>query len=334
MKLSLLVPIGRFSFFVHACLQNVLETCGAPEIIDFVFLTSCQITPEIETAFAEAHKNYPFRVIAAPFDAGSDHLRLLDWAIRNADLADWVVIQHCDLFWKEKNWLCRVLQEIQPELAVLCTPCPSSYFFQQTNINIVGDFFGVYNRQQLIERKLFFKWGVLGRDVPVSDKVVEAVQTGAICRKNGEKIFLGREYMDGSQAMALELAVHAPKAVKQITPLLHFLHLTAFFRIADSVRREGGVLRCNFPIAMHAYAHYSYVTSFCIERIEAESVALPWLWFEYLTRTHGFKTTKEKMNGEWLRGYSTAKEVIGWNGLGVNRIDFNGESWKTNVSLL
>src|SRR6266853_859232 len=99
MKLSLVIPIGRFSFFVHACLANVFETCGAPEVIDFVFLTARTVPPEIETAFKEAADNYRFRVIATPFDPSPNHLRLLDWAVRNSDLTDWFMVQHCDVFW-------------------------------------------------------------------------------------------------------------------------------------------------------------------------------------------------------------------------------------------
>lgn len=97
MKLSLLVPVGKFSYFVRACLQNVFETCGTPDAVDFVFLTSNRILPQIEAALEEARQNYRFRVVAAPFDAGSDHLRLLDWAVRETDLTEWVAVQHCDL---------------------------------------------------------------------------------------------------------------------------------------------------------------------------------------------------------------------------------------------
>lgn len=341
MKLSLLVPVGRFSYFVRACLQNVFETCGAPDLLDFVFLTSREVTPAIQRAFAEAASSYQFRVLPAPFDAGSDHLRLLDWAVREADLTEWFIVQHCDLFWKEQNWLNRVLEAVQPDLVLLCTPCPSRFCYRQTpdapgtNIPIVGDFFGVYNRTELIERNLFFRWGTLGKEVRVSVAVMNAVSASRIYHeRGGPRIEAGKVFMDGSQAMAWELAVHNPQGIGHVLSLDSFYHLVAFFRIADSIRRVENTLRCDFPIGLGSYALYSYLTSFCIEREEAEPVALPWRWFSYFARQYGFDMGGWRQVGEWLRGYSRAKQVIGLDGLGLEAVDFNGRIFRVGGRLV
>jgi len=40
MKVSLIIPIAKFGFFVEVCLQNVQETCGLSlDEFDFVFLS-------------------------------------------------------------------------------------------------------------------------------------------------------------------------------------------------------------------------------------------------------------------------------------------------------
>lgn len=327
MKISLLVPIGRFSYFVHASLQNVFETAGAT--LDFVFLTSQYVGPDIEVAFSDARKLYSFRVVSAPFDAGSNHLRLLDWAMREADLSEWVAVQHCDLFWRERGWLRRVLGETGPERVVVCPPYPSKYRLGSRNIPIVGDFFGAYNRRQVIDRGLFFRWGTLGREVAVSPEVAEAIRSGSICREDGRAIETGREWMDGSQAMGWEMAVHAPESIRQVD--LDFLHLTGFFRIAETIHRVGSTLQCNFPLALSSYALYSHLTSFCIERAEVQEVAVPWRLFERLARLYGRDVGETKPVGEWLRGYSTARQVVGLDDLGIERVDFNGEVFSTRL---
>ncbi|MFN0016977.1 MAG: hypothetical protein ACKVP0_01890 [Pirellulaceae bacterium] len=325
-KISLVIPIGKFSFFVHACLQNIFETCRASESLDFVYLTSQDIAPELQNAFQDAAKDFSFRVVSAPFNSGSDHLQLLDWAVRNADLTDWIIVQHCDLFWREQNWLDRIFQEIDPAVTAICVPCPSRYRIGSSQIPIVGDFFGVYNRRRLIEQNLYFRWGTLGADVQVSEEVGEAIRSGLIRRDDNRPIRFGREWMDGSQAMGWELAVLGSE-VKQVP--LDFLHLTGFFRIAETIQRHNTTLRCDFQLDFDSYVLYSYLTSFCIERAEVEPVALPWHWTSHLTRLHGRDISEAQAAGKWLRGYSRAKEVVGMDAMGLERIYLNGTKYAT-----
>lgn len=335
-RISLVIVIDLFSYFVHANLQNVFDTCGTPDDIDFVFLTPCVVHSEIERAFQEASKNHKFRVINTPFQPGPNHLRLLDWAIRHADLTDWVIVQHCDLFWQEPGWLSIILRELNDRLALLCVPCPSSYFIrpmldaQGTNINITGDFFGVYNRRYLIDHKLFFQCGTLGTYVGVSHEVAEAVRGGLIYRSDNNTIQFGQEYMDGSQAMAWELAVHDPDAVKQID-VKGLLHLTGFFRIAETIRREGRTLHIDFMLGMCNYAFYSYLTSFCIERSEVEQVVLPWRSFIVIAQQKGFDIRNCLRTGIWLRKYSRAQNVIGMNSTGVKQVILHRQTFSTFI---
>lgn len=338
MKFTLLIPVGRFSYFVHACVQNVFETCGDVENLDLVFLTSKTVTPAIEMAFAEQAEHYPFRVLAAPFEAGSNHLQLLDWAIREGDLTDWVIVQHSDLFWQRHNWLAQISESVRPELAVLCVPCKSRFCIKrpkqqsESNIPIVGDFFGVYNRKRLVEKDLRFTWGVLGEDVKVSYLVNDAIQRGIIYQcGNKNLVEVGKQFMDGSQAMAWELTLHDPESIGHVLSFEWFYHVVAFFRIADSITRRGNTLRCDFPIDFFAYALYSYLTSFCIEREEVESVALPWSVFCGLARYYRQDVTAWEQIGEWLRTYSRAKHVIGMDDLGVDWVEFLGDRLPTRL---
>jgi hypothetical protein len=357
-RISLLIPVGRFSYFVHACLQNVLETCGAPDALDFVFLTNRTVPTEISKAFEDASKTYPFRVIAAPLEVGSAHMHLLDWAMRYADLTEWVIIQHCDLFWQERNWLGRILGEIKPELTVLCPSCPSRDHFGSQNIPLVGDAFGVYNRSKLIEQNLWFRWGVLGHDVPVSLEVINAVQSGLI-RRDGQPVsfgsvrprqprpvsfgsvrprqprlrlrwrrppLIGKEWMDGSVAMSWELAVHDPQGVWHFRPPLNQFHLWSFFRFAERVRRKGNRFWCDVDwVYPYWLGWYSYVTSFCIERSEIEGATLPWAVYGRLAQLHGWPQEEPQKIGEWLRKYSVAHQVVGLDDLGIERVVFKGK---------
>ena len=90
-----------------------------------------------------------------------------------------------------------------------------------------------------------------------------------LTRNDGRAIEIGKEFVDGSQAMAWELAVRCPEGMKQVHLGEGFVHLTGFFRIAETIRREEVTLRCNFPLDVGAYAYYSYLSSFCIPRDEA-----------------------------------------------------------------
>jgi hypothetical protein len=334
-RISLVIPIDLFSFFVYANLQNVFETCGAPNDIDFVFLTANTVKPEITSAFEDAAKQYKFRVITTPFQPGPNHLRLLDWSIRHADLSDWIIIQHCDLFWREPGWLQVILREINDALTLLCVPCPSRYFLRQMsdspamNINITGDFFGVYNRQSLINRKLYFECGTLGTEVPVSNEVADHIRRGLICRNGVDPIIFGKEYMDGSQAMAWELYVHDPESIKQID-IKGLLHLTGFFRIAECVKRKGKHLFCNFPLDMNNYAYYSYLTSFCIDRMELGDVALPWSCFVKIAERKYFDYRPNWQTGIWLRSYSQSRHIVGMSQLGISRVSLLGREFSTS----
>ena len=337
-KISLIIPVGKFSFFIHACLKNVFETCGISESLDFVFLTSKNVSPEIHNAFKEEKKNFPFRVVSAPFDSGSNHLALLDWAVSEADISEWIIIQHCDTFWKEKNWIDKIRQEIKPTIIAICTPQNSRYNYQSHNIPIVGDFFGAYNRKLIIKHNLFFKWGLLGNEVHVSNNVAQAINCRTIIREDNEPIIFGKEFMDGSQAMGWELVLLDWKNFKdfgysnyiKVIPL-KFFHICAFFRIAENIQRHYKEIKCNFDMPMTNYIRYSYITSFCIERSEVERIALPWRLMFDLEKLHKLNINFEEIS--WIQSYSKAKDVIGWDRMGLKTFDANGTKYENTIIL-
>lgn len=325
--LTILIPVGRFSYFVHACLKNVFDTAGCN--FDFVFITSKDVSPEIELAFQEAKKSYQFRVLSATFNSGSNHLRLLDWAVREADLSDWFVVQHCDLFWIEQGWLSRIVAKIRNNLTVICTPCRSKHYYCGSNIPVVGDFFGVYNRKELIKRNLFFNWGILGKGVTVSEKVIKAINTGLIWGKNNRKIEIGKEWMDGSQAMSWELVVHDSSQINKIQ--LNFIHLTGFFRISDSFWRKDNTIGCDLELGVDPLVNYSFLSSFCIERKEIEDLVLPWVVLEKIGKIYGNDFISFKENFDLLKSYSNAKNIVGYDDLGIDCVSYCNEKFYTRL---
>lgn len=337
-RISLVIPIGRFSFFVDACLRNVFETYGATEKVDFVFLTARTLESGIETRFREAALHYCFRVIRTPFEPGPNHLRLLDWAMRHADLTDWVIVQHCDLFWREHGWLERILEMTDDQATVFCNPCSSGFRIQVRGlfmrpISLLGDFFGVYRRHELIRRGLFFQCGTLDRTVKVTEKLQRAIQAGWVRRESdGMPVELGKEYIDGSQAISWELALGDPRAVKQVCPPLDFVHLWQFFRISEIIWRQGHCLGVKARYLMlRSLPYYSFLTSFCIERKEVEAVVLPWRLLERVAYLYGWDISEARKTGKWLQTYSVARDVIGTDDLGIEQLNLNGQFFSTRL---
>lgn len=308
-KISLVVPIGQFSYFVYACLRNVFETCGDPACLDFAFIIGRDVTPEVLHAFWVAKRlyPYPFRVIVAPFNAWPSHQKLLDWAIREANITDWVIFQHCDLFWTHNNWLRPLLGILDRGKAVMCMPWESPYCYRGDPVPLVGDFFGVYNRHQLIQRNCLFRWGVIGSDIPVSSNLVAAMND------IHPRLQLGKSWVDGSIAMGLELMTDHQRPIGYIVdPSVRFFHIGHFFR--DIGRRKGNYILCNDFFSL---VYFSYLSSFCIEKCEVEHIAIPWSVFNAHARLCGYNLTPYITMCKFLELYGIPKEVVGMDSMGL-----------------
>jgi hypothetical protein len=301
--ISIIVPIGVFPFFAKACLHNVLETCGTTNI-DFVFLHNHGIPDNMQQAFDELrHEGMKFRVVECAFDADECHTMLLDWIIRNdPSLREWIIVQHCDLFWQRNNWLKVILESIQahPDCIAL-TPNDLKLVRWKDGRELVTlhDFFGVYNKNRIIQNNLLFQWGPYCL-LPISHEVRKIVDNQEVTFK--ENIIFHDQFLDGTVMMSLECAVRFPNLVHYLPAdftnrKCFYQHWWDFFRFAHCVKIEGS----NLLIGRRSQSmgHYSYVSSFICsgETFHAKQyfdrkhafVPLPWsIWTKlpFVDQTH------------------------------------------------
>jgi hypothetical protein len=335
--MSVIIPVGRFSFFPTVCARNVCETCGNHHDLDLVFLTSSTIEPPVREALRHAQA----RVIAAPFDAGYNHLLLLDWAFREADLTPWVVIQHCDLFWRQEGWLDEIAQAVleRPDGLAVAADWPDKlahFRIAGTPSLVLHDYFGAYNRHAVVREGLRFVWGKIG-ELPLSPEVEARIAAGDVTwlpwYKNEydclydikEKVYGPGDWLDGTDAMTLEASIRLRDQVGSLRLREKFHHVWQFFRIASAVRLTGGVLDLGHidPKCHHEpLAAYSRLTSLFFDRNELGEQAVPWAVFTRL----GYLTDKAVRLGEWLGRYADPVNAIGESdALGVREVISRGQ---------
>lgn len=260
---SVLIPIERFSFFVTACTRNILLTSGLPENqLDIVFLVSKQTTKWVLDAIERSRcRSLLIDVpIVTDKSRGLEHQIMLDTAMRDNSLSEWVVVQHCDLIWQKEGWLKELLRR-HPKKTALPHLQYTKHFVHGKQVPLVGDFFGFFNRTKFRE-DFSFRCG-----------------------------YYGDEWVDGSVLLSLELA-----KLNEIEEPLdlsgHFYHLMAFFRIYESISVNGRAFRSKLPLGdafglpkelwIKAFTAYSYLTSFAIEKQEIGDKVLPWSLFSEL----------------------------------------------------
>src|SRR5689334_6826907 len=99
--IPILIPIGKYHFFVDICVKNIMETTdGQAEII---FLTTKTIPAALENALNRAD----VRHLRCDMDFNDNkyiHLKLLDWAFYHGGLPEVVCIQHADVIWIQNGW--------------------------------------------------------------------------------------------------------------------------------------------------------------------------------------------------------------------------------------
>lgn len=331
-KYSIVIPIGEFSFFVFACLKNIFATAGVPQkYLDVVFITSAQPKSYITEAFEIAKKQYQFRVITTPFDAGVEHQLLLDYALKDETLTEVIIVQHCDLFWQKTGWLKIIQKKMQTKYWVGCVPLYLQHYIDNKPIVIVGDFFGVYRREKI--KQFSFRWGRLQTDIPMSNQLENAIKSGRITSKN-KKVAIN-DWMDGSVALSLELMTQCPERILIMNLYPYFVHLMAFFRIQQAIHIKKKTLIVQMPFAnafgiskqqwANSFAHYSYFTSFIFDKQEVKQ-PLPWSLFEPIAATKQCDLKYAMDTCKWIAPYgSQATETIGMSDCGIHQMIFGDE---------
>lgn len=346
--LSILVPIARYPFFVHAVLGNVAETCGLPlDQIDFVFLTACNPPPYLTEAFKVAHKEHKFRVVQAPFEAPNNHLPLLDWAMHHADLQDWVLLQHCDLFWtKNTSWLPRILANLDDKHVAFNPPHSQPVFtYKDRGLVRMQDYLGVYNRKFFCEQDFSYQWGTLGGDLKLSEFVMQAVDSGDLKWKGvrPRKVFPSNrdmirkvDWMDGSVGIGLELGVRFPERIKQFRYEQH-LHLWQLFKWGNRINRRGRTLRIKKDKSNKEYTltYYSYLSSKYFDLAENHPV-LPWKVYNEMFPGEIDDRVKRAMPFlDSLQRFCKSSNVCGLdNDLDIIKVEFLNDKVGLDISIL
>jgi hypothetical protein len=337
MSHSIVIPVGTFSFFIHANIENIYETTDPATPLDIIFVTSRDVEPHIQKHLDLAVKKYrEVRVLNAPFNSGSNHLELLDWAIRQP-LNQWMITQHSDVFWGKEGWLPAVEKEMKKDHAAICPP-NYQFTFNENRIPIIGDTFGAYRRKPIIKKDWSFQWNHYS-DESVSEKARALIDSGKIKRISGKKYTKG-DFLDGSVIMSLEMIAEDPNMIKTIN-VDGMNHLLAFFRICDSIKWNSiaGTLDISIPFLQEfggctkelwidAIARYSFLTSLIFDKSEVKN-PLPWSLLEKISADGGINLNGGSSVCEWVAKYSKVKkeDTIGMDTLGIKKINFTNKEY-------
>lgn len=340
MKYSILIPIGKYSFFVEANIKNIFEMAGEFDV-DIVFLTSKTVDLFVENALLKAERKYNcVRHLSAPFNSGENHLKLLDWGIRQPGLTEWVVVQHCDTFWN-KPWLYDVhsaINESDEEVATIVLP-NFQYLFEKQVLPLVGDSFGVYKKSVIIENNYTFEWNHFNEG-SVSKQTKALMDSGVLKKLNGQR-FKKNEFLDGSEIMSLEMIAKNPKMIKVIFPT-GFVHLLAFYRISDAIKWDaksktlnidlpwledfGG---CTKDLWVESIVKYSFLTSLVFDKKEISS-PFPWCHMQKIGQLEHLDFKVPVSTCEWLQRYCLIdqRNIIGMNDYGIEVIQFKNKRYE------
>jgi hypothetical protein len=333
-KTSIIIPIGKFSFFSKACLENVIQTCGSPELIDIIFLGFNEIDPKIKL---QIKKQKNSRLILSPFNESSNHLKLLDWSVRNVDKSNWFITQHCDLFWEKNNWLKLFRKEMNLKNYIICPNNLSYYTYKDIRMNTVGDFLGAYNRSYLINENLFFNWGKLGKEVFVSPEVQKAINKKLIFNLKNQDFVKEEEWMDGSQAIMWESYVKNYEKIKILNIENYFNHLLSIFRISEMIKWNDDKIEIDYNWALFGsdlwikiFTSYSYLTSFLFCESEVDGISLPWEIFMKVVKIYNFDISNHLNQLKKLDIYKSSEKVIGNKNYKIKSIRFGEKTINLN----
>lgn len=334
MQVSILISIGLYPYFVRANLENIRETCGVDLAdVDFVFLTHDTVPQNLLDAFEEERRRgYKFRVVRAPFDSGLNQLRLFDWAMANASLREWVVIQHSDLFWLPgcDPWMPKVQKAIQehPDHIFL-----TNDFWYNFSIDgkmyppIVTDSLCVFNRKRFVEQKLFWEWGhPLESQHRISPELSTAIDLDKIARYDSgtfETKVGWTTWLDGGIFATLETALRFPHLINRsrFIEIDTYFHPWQFYRVASSARLKDGVFRIRTETKnnLTPQAAYSYISSFCFDRKDLVN-PYPWSLFVRIADRLGYDHRSMYRNLAPLQRYRITSDVLGHDDMGVHTI--------------
>lgn len=333
---SIIIPLGKFPFFIKILLKNINEKFLNPDISFVIKNTKCE---NIEKELEDASNEFKFRVIRTPFDS-EDHLELFNWAIANNACREWIMIQHCDLFWYNSNWIKR----FPKNKTVIVNDEPSNFTIYNKKITSLGDFFGLYNNAFMNENKYKLQRGNVNSK-SFSQQLLKAIKTKKVKKENGV-INVNGDFFDGSILFSLEMAVNHPSKILRIDAHKSYHHMIAFFRISESITLLNGTLNINLPFLqdfgcsahqwLQAFTKYSYLTSHYCNK-EDINAPLPWNLFKKIIQTENLNIQDSIEFFAFLKPYLTEIKndaKIGDRNLNIKKIAFNNVSYNTKILFL
>jgi hypothetical protein len=293
--MDVLIPIGDYPFFVHACCKNVLEY-GDGRVI---FLVAKNPSSRMLQAFKEHNCVY----IETPFEESNHgvHLKILDWTIQNIQLSEWVLVQHCDMFWRS-NWMPNSLDGVACMLPYYSEPNEffykeNKFMYKNTKLIRTHDFAGFYNVCALKELNLKFQWGILSEiasiDLLCSLDHFKWIHRNTLLKKE--------DFIDGSDLIALELAVRLPGSVKELKDKNYdFYHSWGIFGFAAqmSIDDESIKIDWTYEKCIRGIVNYSWISSFLFDKDIMKDKIFPWFFTKLM-----FKNLIKSNLCEYLKKY-------------------------------
>lgn len=315
-ELAVIVPMGDFPFFVNAVYKNIIETSGCEANI--IFLVTKNPSVRLRKAFSDI--NVTFIETSVPSSGHGVHLQILDWAVENLSYK-WICVQHADMFWlPNSQWLRIISEEIKNTNAVALTiPYELShgeFQFKKHKFTLNGtplirthDFFGVYNREELLDRKLKFIWGPLDKEIPGIKWIYQ-----------NKGLEIG-DFLDGSDKIGLELSYDS-KLIKEIDFPAGYIHAWDIFGLSSHIERKNTVIYINRPLEKtnRAIASYSWISSYLFDKSMKEKI-LPWRLVKNIVEEKNL--VKKGILCDVLKNYKTNEESIFEERFGVYSIVFN-----------
>lgn len=326
--ISVLLPMGNSPFFVKACIDNFYNTCGLPaEEVDYHILTT-------DTSSLPSDRKFKVHRIGSARKRDSSHLKMLDWAVNNLDLHDWVYVTHTDMFWLDEGWL-RDLQQFSLPPVVACMMPYSQYRgeFKYNHYKYLlsgfpiiraHDFSGLYHVPTLRKMQLSFLWGHMGVSPAISQVLRSAVEKGKLYWIMMKRPLRIGDPVDGSDVLGLELVIQGEKIIE--APITQrFVHGWDTLGLADDIVRTGDTIYVHREVEKchRGLPAYSWISSSLFDRESPETI-FPWACLGQL----GVYNMRRTALCDVVSKYAETNPIGLDDVFGVKEVKFLDQSWE------
>lgn len=329
--ISILIPIGDVPFFPEALIKNIKETIGISNY-KIHFLISNPSNRILEELSSISEEFYVHIKNLSSFTKGI-HLNLLDWAMYNLPLSEWVYVQHADMFWKTNNWF-YIFQKYMKNFVAIMPPYNNSCFnykhykfkFKGENVIRCHDFSGMYHKPSFVENNLNFFWSRVkncGKKVILQNlQNFELIQELRVLNEN--------DFLDGSDLISLYYR-YLGKNVCEIKENIDYYHCWGLFGLAWNMNKENNAVYINetFKNSLIGMKSYSWISSFCFNYDIWEDRVFPWFITKQITycKKDNFSIFVEKYK-------SKNHNCLGFNSNGIKKVCFKDVDFLINNILL